>query len=40
MELEDTSIFVIKSAVDEKRCDLAIEKILETIYKVVKKGLR
>jgi predicted Zn-dependent peptidase len=39
MELEDTSIFVIKSAVDEKRCDLAIEKILETLYKVVKKGL-
>ena len=39
MELEDTSIFVVKSAVDEKRCDLAIEKILETLYKVVKKGL-
>ena len=39
MELEDTSIFVIKSAVDEKRCDLAIEKILETIYKLLKKGI-
>lgn len=39
MELEDTSIFTIKSAVDEKRCDLAIEKILETLYKIVKNGI-
>jgi predicted Zn-dependent peptidase len=39
MELEDTSIFIVKSAVDEKRCDIAVEKILETLYNFVKKGL-
>ena len=39
MELEDTSVFLIKSAVDEKRCDLAIEKILEVLYNIIKKGI-
>jgi len=39
MELEDTSVFYIKSAVDEKRCDIAIEKILEVLYNIVKKGI-
>lgn len=39
MELEDTSVFIIKSAVDEKRCHIAIEKILEVLYNLVKKGL-
>ncbi len=35
-ELEDTSIFFIKTAVDEKRCDIAIEKILFELLKLVK----
>lgn len=39
MELEDTSVFIIKSAVDEKRCDIAIEKVLEILFNFVKKGI-
>lgn len=39
MEMEDTSIFTIKSAVDEKRCDLAIEKILEVLFDMIKNGI-
>ena len=38
-ELEDTSVFIIKSSVDEKKCDLAIEKILEVLYKLIKYGI-
>jgi predicted Zn-dependent peptidase len=35
-ELEDTSIFIIKTAVDEKRCDLAVNKILFELLKIIK----
>ena len=33
-EMEDTSIFMIKCAVDHKNIVLAIEKILEVLYKI------
>ena len=39
-ELEDNSLFYIKSAVDEKRCDFAIEKILEELYKLRNSGVK
>lgn len=38
-ELEDNSLFYIKTAVDEKRCDFALEKILEELYKLRKNGI-
>jgi len=38
-ELEDNSLFYIKTAVDEKRCDFALEKILEELYKLRKNGV-
>jgi predicted Zn-dependent peptidase len=39
-ELEDNSLFYIRSAVDEKRCDFAIEKILEELYKLRNNGVK
>ena len=39
-ELEDVSLFYIKSAVDEKRCDFALEKILEELYKLSNNGIK
>ena len=39
-ELEDNSLFYIKSAVDEKRCDFALEKILEELYKLCNNGVK
>jgi len=39
-ELEDNSLFYIKSAVDEKRCDFALEKILEELYKLRNNGVK
>ena len=38
-ELEDNSLFYIKTAVDEKRCDFALEKILEELYKLRNNGI-
>lgn len=38
-ELEDNSLFYIRSAVDEKRCDFALEKILEELYKLHNNGV-
>ena len=38
-ELEDNSLFYIRSAVDEKRCDFALEKILEELYKLRNNGV-
>ena len=40
IELEDTSIFMINSSVDEKRCDTAIEIILNVLIKLIKDGLK
>jgi predicted Zn-dependent peptidase len=38
-ELEDNSLFYIRTAVDEKRCDFALEKILEELYKLRNNGV-
>ena len=38
-ELEDTSIFLIRTAVDEKRCDIAVDKILNQLVKLLKNGI-
>ena len=38
-ELEDTSVFYIKTSVDEKKCDIAVQLILLELIKLLKNGM-